>query len=204
MTAKATIRFKNPPQLIDSIRIPGIAGILGITTCPGMRDDFIFDLYNETLIEDLQAIRDWGAAVVVTLLEEAELNALGVRELGKQVLSLNMVWLHLPVHKLEVPEDLANEKWRSSVLCLCNLLRQGQRVLVHCKEGLGRAGQIAVRLLIELGVPVHEAIGIVRKARPGSLPLTAHENYCYSFDVSRVREAGIGLQKRNTWNKDRS
>src|SRR5512145_1630741 len=98
ITISATI--KNPPQLIDCIRIPGVEGILGITTCPGMRDDLVFDLYNQTLLDDLQGIRDWGAAVVVTLLEQSEMNVMGVRDLGKHVLALNMVWLHLPVRNL--------------------------------------------------------------------------------------------------------
>ena len=32
-------------------------------------------------------------------------------------------------------------------------LRSGRDVLVHCKGGLGRAGTIAARLMVELGTP---------------------------------------------------
>ncbi len=181
MNDTTNITVKNPPQLIDRIKIPGIEGMLGITSCPGMRDDFIFDLYSESLLDDLQAIRAWGAAVVVTLLEETELNLLGVRELGKHVVALNMIWLHLPVRNTSLPDERFMEKWRMVVPSLCNLLQKGQHVIVHCKEGIGRAGLVAASLLVELGVPVEDSIRIVRKARPGSLFLDSHEKYCQSL-----------------------
>ena len=185
MIDMTNITVKNPPQLIDRVRIPGVEGMLGITSCPGMRDDFIFDLYSESLLDDLQAIRSWGAAVVITLLEETELNVLGVRELGKHVVALNMVWLHLPVRNSRLPDERFMEKWRMVVPSLCNLLQKGQHVVIHCKEGIGRAGLIAASLLVELGLPVDEAVSIVRKARPGSLFLDAHEKYCHTLAAGR-------------------
>ena len=48
-------------------------------------------------------------------------------------------------------------------------LRDGFNVLVHCKGGLGRAGTIAARLLIELGMAPQMAVGVVRQARPGAI-----------------------------------
>ena len=47
-------------------------------------------------------------------------------------------------------------------------LRRRLDVLVHCRGGLGRAGTIAARLLIELGVEPAKAIEDVRAVRPGS------------------------------------
>ena len=49
--------------------------------------------------------------------------------------------------------------------------------LVHCKGGLGRAGTIATRLLIELGVAPREAINAVRQARPGTIETIEQERY---------------------------
>jgi protein-tyrosine phosphatase len=152
-----------------------------------MREEYIFDLYSESLIDDLQSLRDWGASVVVTLLEESELHTLGVRDLGRNVVTLNMIWLHLPVHNMALPDERFDEKWRLVAPCLGELLQEGKRLIIHCKEGIGRAGLVAVRLLLELGVPVEEAIKLVRKARPGSLMLPSHEQYCYAAD--RGKEA---------------
>jgi protein-tyrosine phosphatase len=185
--------LKNPPQQIDCINIQGVSGLIGITSCPGMQDDFHFIRGSERLIDDLNVIRNWGAHIVVTLLETSEIHALGVSELGKNVLALDMVWLHLPVRNMGLPDELVGEKWRSAVLCLCNLVRHGQRVAVHCKEGIGRAGLLAASMVMGLGVPAAEAIRMVRQARSGSLPLYAHEKYCHDLDFNKVREPASGL-----------
>ena len=42
-------------------------------------------------------------------------------------------------------------------------------MLVHCRGGLGRAGTIAARLLVELGERPDEAIRRVREVRPGAI-----------------------------------
>lgn len=49
-------------------------------------------------------------------------------------------------------------------------LQSGERVLVHCAAGKGRAGTTAACVLIELGLDVDEALDIVRTCRPGAGP----------------------------------
>ena len=53
---------------------------------------------------------------------------------------------------------------------LVDRLRRGERLLVHCAAGLGRAGTTAVCILLRLGVPLDEAAGIVAAARPMAGP----------------------------------
>lgn len=60
---------------------------------------------------------------------------------------------------------------------LCALLRDGGRVLVHCRGGLGRAGTVAARLLVELGDPAAVAVECVRQARPGAIETAAQLEY---------------------------
>ena len=52
-------------------------------------------------------------------------------------------------------------------------LRDGFSIVVHCKGGLGRAGTVAARLLIELGMEPREAVRQVRAARPGAIETEA-------------------------------
>ena len=180
MSNTTTYKIKNLPIMIDNIRIPGINGMIGISSCPGLRDDYVFDLYSESLMDDVQAIKGWGASVIITLMEDAELQRLGIRDLGRSIVNLNMIWLHLPLHNLGLPEEQFNEKWRLVTPCLCNLLREGQRVLIHCREGIGRAALAAARLLLDLGFTPEESISMVRKARPGSLLLHSQEKHIYA------------------------
>ncbi|MGH7084161.1 MAG: hypothetical protein ACREFN_04140 [Acetobacteraceae bacterium] len=50
-------------------------------------------------------------------------------------------------------------------------------MFVHCKGGLGRTGTIAARLLIECGRQPHEAMAIVRRARPRTIETPEQETW---------------------------
>ena len=70
------------------------------------------------------------------------------------------------------------------------MLRNGFDVLVHCKGGLGRAGMIAARLLVELGTPPEEAISQVRSVRPGAIETPTQERYVRQLNpISEARPA---------------
>ena len=63
------------------------------------------------------------------------------------------------------------------------ILRAGFNVLVHCKGGLGRAGTIASRLLIELGIDPHAAVAAVRAPRLGAIETPAQFAYVRSLSA---------------------
>src|ERR1700674_3537213 len=81
-------------------------GRIGITFCPGKFDRHsITGGWERDLNRDLDAIRDWGAAAVVTLLEHKELTLLRVERLGKKILRRNMLWFHLPIVDASIPDE---------------------------------------------------------------------------------------------------
>jgi len=80
-------------------------GLVGITFCPGKYDRHAMSgEWNRDLALDLKTIRDWGAAAVVTLLEPKELALLRVENLGEEVLRRNMLWFHLPIVDVSIPD----------------------------------------------------------------------------------------------------
>jgi ADP-ribosyl-[dinitrogen reductase] hydrolase len=88
-----------------------------------------------------------------------------------------MLWFHLPIVDVSIPDQRFEEKWGAALEELRSILRNGSDVLVHCRGGLGRAGTIASRLLIELGMPPKTAIARVRSVRPGAIETRAQEEY---------------------------
>ena len=58
----------------------------------------------------------------------------------------------------EAPEQDFEHAWKATGESIRNRLRLGFDVLLHCRGGLGRAGTIAARLLVELGVQPDDAI----------------------------------------------
>jgi ADP-ribosyl-[dinitrogen reductase] hydrolase len=155
----------NPLQIAAVPAGPGY-GCVGITFCPGKYDPHAMSGYwDRDLALDLDVIRHWGAAAVVTLMEAKELACLRVDRLGEGVISRGMRWFHLPIVDVSIPDAAFERKWDTAGRDLRTLLRDGRNVLVHCRGGLGRAGMIGTRLPVELGMQPETAIQEVRSRR---------------------------------------
>ncbi len=153
-------------------------GKVGLTLCPGkVQPDSLSGGWNRDLELDLDAIAAWGAAAVVTLIERHELEALGVAELGEMVADRHMSWFHLPIRDVGTPDEEFEACWKSTGESIRSVIRDGFNVVVHCKGGLGRAGMISARLLVELGWDPENAINAIRRVRPGAIETQAQERH---------------------------
>jgi ADP-ribosyl-[dinitrogen reductase] hydrolase len=153
---------------------------VGITFCPGKSDTHaVSGHWDRSLSLDLDAIRKWGAPAFVTLVEDSELCLLGV-----EVRRREMLCFHLPIIDVSTHDEDFQREWKVAGNTLLNLLRLGQDVLVHCRGGLGRAGTIGPRLLIELGMDPATAIKHVRAARPGAIETREQGKYVLSIGKS--------------------
>jgi ADP-ribosyl-[dinitrogen reductase] hydrolase len=156
---------------------PGM-GRIGLTFCPGKKDGHAMSgAWNRDLGLDLDTIAAWGAAAVVTLVEAPELEFLKVPDLGAEVARRHMDWLHLPIPDVTAPGPAFERLWAEAGPGLRARLRDGFDVLVHCRGGLGRAGTIAARLAVELGLEPTEAIRRVRSVRSGAIETAAQERH---------------------------
>lgn len=165
----------HPLQIAEVGAGPGL-GRVGITFCPGKRQQSAFSgHWDRDLSLDVGAIAKWGAAAVLTLVEDHELNALHVDLLGSEVIAQHMLWFHLPIPDVTAPSAEFERCWQEHGEGIRHLLRSGFSVLVHCKGGLGRAGTVAARILVEMGWAAHEAISAVREVRPGAIETRAQE-----------------------------
>ncbi|WP_296167493.1 ADP-ribosylglycohydrolase family protein [uncultured Brevundimonas sp.] len=166
-------------------------GRIGITFCPGkVQASAATGAWNRDLLTDVKAIADWGAAAVLTLVEDHELVSLEVEGLGATVAGARMDWLHAPIPDVSVPDAGFEAAWVETGEGLRDRLRAGFDILVHCKGGLGRAGMIAARLLVELGIDAETAITRVRQARPGAIETSAQEAVVRRTQMVPERQPG--------------
>lgn len=171
--------------------VPAGAGLgsVGITFCPGKRDRHAMTgSWERDLGLDLDAIQAWGATALITLITGEELALLGVKTLGEEVALRHMAWFHLPIADVSTPDTAFEREWDRVAGDLHARLRQGENVLVHCRGGLGRAGTVAARLLIELGWKPGDAIGRIRAVRPGAIETRAQEKYVLSLGAKVLVE----------------
>ncbi len=158
------------PLQIAEVRASQSHGRIGITFCPGKHDRAArTGAWARDLSVDLDVVAAWGARLVLTLNEPAELAALKVPHLGEEIRSRGIDWRHLPIGDYSVPNEAFEKQWETDGRDIRALLRGGGDVLVHCKGGLGRAGMIAARLLVELGMTPQGAIREVRRVRQGAI-----------------------------------
>lgn len=165
---RSPITSKDSPLLIADVRAGNGDGHgrIGVTLCPGKKDPYGMTAnWDRDLDMDLDVIQRWGAAAVVTLIEDHEFDELSVRELPQKVRDRHMEWWRLPIRDGGTPDEDFKNRWRAAGDAIRDRLRCGFDVLVHCQGGLGRAGTVAARLLVELGEAVpDDAMERVREA----------------------------------------
>ena len=168
------------PIRVDVLHVR--AGMLGLTFCPGKHGDSLNGApWARDLDADLAALKDWGARLVVSLLMPEEFAWLQVRDLGICVKAHDMEWAHVPIPDQGIPEEAFHEAWPCLRDQLLGRLDAGERVLLHCRGGLGRTGLVAALVLVEPGMAADTAMQAVRKVRPGAIETDAQENYVLGY-----------------------
>jgi len=71
--------------------------------------------------------------------------------------------LRIPVADLTPP---TLDQIIMSVSLIESAVKVGKKVLIHCKEGIGRSAVIAAAYLVKSGMSVSRALRLLRKARP--------------------------------------
>lgn len=179
------------PLRIDELRVDGVTGLIGITFCPGKCGESYGGFrWERDLEKDLNVIADWRADAVVTLIEDHEFEMLGVPQLGEQVRARGIEWHHLPIKDVAPPDVRFEEGWVTSGSQLSGILARGGKVLVHCRGGLGRAGTVAARLLVDFDVSPKEAVARVRRARAGAIETQQQMQYVLNLPSGRNRKTG--------------
>ena len=179
---------------IAEIPVGRSGGVLGVTFAPGKKQVSAYSgTHDRDLHQDLDVVAAWGAAAVLTLVTGHELAALRIPTLGDEVRARFMEWHHLPIADYHAPDAAFEAVWPETSRRLRTLLEAGGRVLVHCKGGLGRAGTIAARLLVEMGADPEQAMRDVRAARsPGAIENRAQEDWVRRGKAAEY-ETGTGL-----------
>ena len=149
------------PLIIAAVDTRPGWGAVMISCCPGRTD------MDHDLAMDIASLRRAGAAAVITLTEQDELDELEVPGLGQAVREAEMAWFHLPIVDYGAPNAEWEGWWQTEGPKVRALLRDGRNVHMHCRGGCGRSGMLAARLLVELGIcDAEEAMRRTRFSRP--------------------------------------
>ena len=137
--------------------LPVAGGVLGISQLPGLEGDYM---------GDLEDIRAWRPSLVITLTTDGELADFGLQTLGADIRAQAARWEHLAIADGAIPNARFDKRWPATAEKALLALRGGGRALLHCRAGCGRSGMVALRLMVEAGQNVEEALGQLRAVRP--------------------------------------
>ncbi len=143
-------------------------GTLGLCPLPGLLSPYQ---------DDLATIRNWAPDLVLTMTEEAELNAAGAADFGDDLQDLGISWYALPIRDFGAPGADVIHTWPEVSVLARAILRQGGKVLVHCRGGCGRSGMVVMRLMVELGEAPDAALSRLRAARPCAVETPAQQDW---------------------------
>jgi len=157
-------------------------GRLGLTLAPG-RKDLSADgrtRHDRDLLADLTRLRrEHHAQTLVSLLEDDEARRHGLQDYDEHADALGLDVLHHPVPGADVPRNPA--LYAETVDEIMNRLLNGETVVAHGLDGLGRAGTLAACLLVQAGMAPGDAVKHVRQARPGATMTDAQVRYVHTF-----------------------
>lgn len=122
------------------------------------------------LAEEVSALARCGVTMIVSALEPAEVKELEIAEEPALATAAGLSFLSVPIPDRGVPPDSTAASTATDRIA--STLLSGGRVVVHCRQGIGRAGLIACAVLTRLGYTIPEAIAAVSKARGRDVPET--------------------------------
>jgi protein-tyrosine phosphatase len=180
---------ESDPIRVDFLDEQPWRGRLGITFAPGKKNDS-YDLHRWDRDLDLDLIRMkevYGVEVVVTVLEQDEMEWMEIDELGDEVRERGMEWMWFPIEDLDAPPGERFEEFMGLAREMLGRLDGGKVVAVHCRGGLGRSGMVAACLLSLRGMTPAAAIRCVRRARgEGAVEMEVQEEF-----VEDVHSVGL-------------
>ncbi|MEI4262632.1 protein-tyrosine phosphatase family protein [Roseovarius sp. D0-M9] len=148
--------------------VPVLRGILAIAPLPGAGGDYD---------ADLEHLRDWRPAMVLSMTEAHEMTAVGAADLNHAIVAMGARWVHVPVPDFGVPDAAGTAIWRKRAPLAISALRGGGRVLIHCRGGCGRSGMAALRLMVEAGEPAEAALARLRAVRACAVETSAQRRW---------------------------
>ncbi|MBK0052738.1 cyclin-dependent kinase inhibitor 3 family protein [Stenotrophomonas sp. S39] len=168
------------PLLIAELPVGALGGAIGVTFAPGKYQEVAMTgAWARDLDTDVSAIHRWGAKHLISLLEPWEFEDLRIETLPVVAAGKGISWHGLPITDGAAPDDRLLQGWLQLSAELVADMLSGQRVVVHCKGGLGRAGTVAAMLLLQAGEAkkASDAVHIVRHARPAAIETIAQEEF---------------------------
>jgi protein-tyrosine phosphatase len=125
------------------------------------------------LLDEVKALREAGVSVLISLLTPDEVIDLDLIEEAECCSRQEVTYLSFPIPDRSIPPFA-----ESTFIFLKQIQRQvsaGKHVVLHCRQGLGRAALIAASVLVLIGFSPDQALERLSSVRGYSVPETEEQ-----------------------------
>ena len=128
---------------------------------------------DESLDDEMRALRDAGISTVVSMLEPYEAKDLGLEHEADAAERAGLRFVSFPIPDRSTPPSLEN-----LTTLLSNLeaqIAKGRKIGIHCRACIGRSSVVVASLLIRAGASASQVWRQISEARGLPVPDTAEQ-----------------------------
>lgn len=138
----------------------------------------------EFVDEEFEGLAKSGITLVVSLLERPEAYQLGLSNESEICRKWDIEFINYPIEDRKIPTEPRN--FASFIRDIHDKISKGSSAVVHCRSGIGRAGLVAVCVLMHENYTPAEALVAVSKARGVEVPDTEEQYIWCTENYSKL------------------
>ncbi len=125
---------------------------------------------NDWLEDEIKWFKTQGVDHLISLLEDSEIEELKLFDEAKLCEKWNVRFTNFPIKDINTPKN--ETAFLNLVEKLAQEIKEGGRVVVHCRMGIGRSSVLAAAIMIKLGFEAGSVFDIIGKYRNLKVPDT--------------------------------
>lgn len=127
---------------------------------------------NDWLEDEIKKLQLFNVNCVVSLLENHEIEDLDIEQEEKLCQKYGIQYINYPIPDRNIPDEKSYLRLISEI---DNQLKSGQKIVVHCRMGIGRTSVICAGILIKNGIKSNEVFDILSEIRTLKVPDTQEQ-----------------------------
>ncbi|MDM8557718.1 dual specificity protein phosphatase family protein [Candidatus Parabeggiatoa sp. HSG14] len=140
---------------------------------------------NDWLDVEINGLHQEGVDILVSLLTIGEVYELGLKEENDICCTYDIEFISFPIVDRQVPSSVTKTVQLSQ--SLWTQMKNGKKVAIHCRAGIGRSALIVASILVCAGMSPEKAYEMVTKSRGLVVPDTDEQRqWLYTFVQSLV------------------
>lgn len=139
------------------------------------------------LVDEISSLKQLEVDAVVSLLESHEIDELDIADEARLCCEQNIEFFSFPIVDRSVPASLS--EFSCFAKKVASLLHKNKSIVIHCRQGVGRAGLLAACVLVLNGNSTEEALLRISQARGCEVPET-EEQKAFVLEFAKTADAG--------------